>query len=380
MRPTQTEPIAIVGAGAAGLACAWVLSREGFAVTVVDEGLPTQNALWASGGMLAAGFECAFELDAKHALRAEFAALAARALELWPDWVARLEAEASMAVDFERCGSVTPILSAEESARAAQAATRARDLGFNPERWTEADLTAAEPSLAGHLGGLHFPDDAQLDNRKLAAALIAACQSQGVQFEVGRKATGLDFRAGQARGVILEGESIVSAAQIILATGASTLTGAVTPPAMTSVKGQMVAFAAARPLAPNRIVRSLSIYLAAKSGNRLIAGATSEVGCHDTNTDEAALKALTQAARALVPGLVAVPVTEQWAGLRPRSSDAMPILGELASGVIFAGGGYRNGVLLAPMIAEAVRSALVTGDWPEIARPFGPNRASLASV
>lgn len=380
MRPSQREQIAIIGAGAAGLACAWVLSREGYPVTVIDEKVPAQNALWASGGMLAAGFECSFELDPAHSLRAEFAALALRGLARWPEWSARLEADTARDLGFERCGSVVPILSAEESARAAEAAIRARAFGFEARRWTEQDLKAGEPSLAGHLGGLVFPDDAQLDNRKLSAALIAACKGQGVDFHVGRKAIALDVQAGRACGAVLDDHSGVSADQIILATGAASLAGQISAPAMTSVKGQMIAFAAARPLAPSRIVRSPSIYLAAKSGNRLIAGATSEVGQDDTETDEAALEQLAQAARQLVPGLVAVPVSEQWAGLRPRSADAMPIIGELAPGVTFAGGGYRNGVLLAPVIADAVLQFVMTGSWPDMVRPFKPDRESLVAV
>ena len=78
-----------------------------------------------------------------------------------------------------------------------------------------------------------------------------------------------------------------------------------------------------------------------------------------------------------MPGLAASPVIERWAGLRPRAADSMPVIGEAAPGVFTLSGGYRNGVLLAPVMAEALTELVTTGTAPEAVRAFSPDRPSL---
>jgi Glycine/D-amino acid oxidases (deaminating) len=195
----------------------------------------------------------------------------------------------------------------------------------------------------------------------------------------GRRVTGLERTGGRVSGVTLDLGDPIHADVVILAAGAAAIPGAPACLKSVPVKGQMVAFAAARPLAPSRIVRSFSIYLAAKPGMRLVAGATSEPGLDDEATDDEAAARLTSAARAVLPGLAAVPVMDRWAGLRPRSADGMPVIGEVEPGLLAAAGGYRNGVLLAPAMAEALAARLGAGeDWPSAA-PFAPDRPSLTA-
>ena len=69
------------------------------------------------------------------------------------------------------------------------------------------------------------------------------------------------------------------------------------------------------------------------------------------------------------------PVAEHWAGLRPGSPDDLPIIGEtIVPGLFVASGQFRNGVLYAPAIAEAV-TAMITGKpAPEYFSAFDPRR------
>ncbi len=367
--------IAVVGAGAAGLAAAWQLARAGHGVTVCDRGDPARSALWASGGMLAGGFEAGAELDPAHPLAGAFADLARRAAGLWPDWVKRLEAETGLALGYEQRGSLLPAFTAEESERASAVMERARALGYEANRLDAAAIAASEPGLAPSLGGVEFPGDGQLDNRALREALVDAVRRAGGVFETGEAR--IETVAGGAREVVMDETRRVTADLIVLAAGAFAVKGGPAAAMTEPVKGQMVAFAASRPLAPNRIVRGFSIYLAAKPGQRLVAGATSEPGEAGLETDDEAIERLVAAARRAAPGLAAVPVTERWAGLRPRSADLMPVIGEAGPGLLVAAGGYRNGVLLAPAIAEAAAAYAETGAIRGAAEPFGPDRASL---
>ncbi|MGJ3230530.1 MAG: NAD(P)/FAD-dependent oxidoreductase [Oceanicaulis sp.] len=366
--------IAVLGAGAAGLAAAWRLARDGHAVTLVDRGEARLSALWASGGMLAGGFEAGAELDPDHPLAGAFSDLARRAGDLWPDWAARLEAETGRALGYERRGALLPAFTAEESERASAVMERARALGFEARRLGAQEITESEPSLAPTLGGVEFPGDGQLESRALRQALIDAATAVGARFETGEAR--LETEAGRPR-LVLDAARTVEADLIVLAAGAGSVDGAPAMAVTEPVKGQMIAFAADRPLAPNRVVRGFSIYLAAKPGVRLLAGATCEPGADGLDTDEAAIEALAAAARRAAPGLAAVPVTERWAGLRPRSADAMPVIGEAAPGLVLAIGAYRNGVLLAPAIAEAIAAYAAAGRIEGAAAPFTPTRPGL---
>ncbi|MFW6300105.1 MAG: FAD-dependent oxidoreductase, partial [Oceanicaulis sp.] len=67
-------------------------------------------------------------------------------------------------------------------------------------------------------------------------------------------------------------------------------------------------------------------------------------------------------------------------GLRPRAADSMSVIGEAGPGLLIATGGYRNGVLLAPALAEAVAAYAATGRIEGAAAPFTPSRPGLAGA
>jgi glycine/D-amino acid oxidase-like deaminating enzyme len=53
-----------------------------------------------------------------------------------------------------------------------------------------------------------------------------------------------------------------------------------------------------------------------------------------------------------MPSLKSWTLSDHWAGLRPKSPDGLPLLGQTATaGLFVAGGQYRNGILFAPAIA-----------------------------
>lgn len=368
--------ILVVGGGAAGLAAAWRLAGVGAPVTVLDAGRPGAAALWASGGMLAAGFESCFELDDSHPLAGGFSALLADGLARWPGWVADIEAASGQGLGFEPCGALTPALSPEEAAALEGAEQRAAQYGVPVRRLAAEALSRAEPALAPGFGGLEFPGDAQLDNRALGPALAAAIVARGGEVRAGVRVAALDRQAGRVTGVVLADGTRLSADLVVLATGAQALAGRPSAAAITPVKGQMIAFDLARAAAPRRVIRGMSIYLAAKPGGRLLAGASVEPGQSGLSTDPEIGARLVAAARAALPGLAALDPVEHWAGLRPRSTDAMPVVGEAEPGLALMLGGYRNGVLAAPALAEVLIQSL-TGKRGALAQMFGPDREGV---
>jgi glycine oxidase len=80
-----------------------------------------------------------------------------------------------------------------------------------------------------------------------------------------------------------------------------------------------------------------------------------------------------------VPGIAELELGEASAGLRPTAPDNLPVVGPGAlPGLVWATGHWRNGVLLAPMTADAVTAVLVGDEVPPAFEPFAPQRFAAA--
>jgi glycine oxidase len=74
-------------------------------------------------------------------------------------------------------------------------------------------------------------------------------------------------------------------------------------------------------------------------------------------------------------------LVESAAGLRPATPDNGPVVGESAiPGLWWATGHWRNGILLAPLTADAVAGMLAGDDAPAVFERFGPSRFAAATA
>jgi glycine oxidase len=95
----------------------------------------------------------------------------------------------------------------------------------------------------------------------------------------------------------------------------------------------------------------------------------------DKRTDVATIQRLHRSAVAMVPELRDAKILEDWAGLRPGTPDALPILGRTsAPGYYVATGHFRDGILLAPVTARVMADVIEwkTSDYD--LTPFSPAR------
>ncbi|WP_051341654.1 glycine oxidase ThiO [Azospirillum halopraeferens] len=370
---SERPAIAVIGGGIIGLAIGWRLAAAGCRVDVFDAGRAGQGATRAAAGMLAADAE---------AEPGEQALLPLNRLSrsLWPAFAAELEAASGLTVDLRWDGTVQIALSADDTARLRHHHAFARSLGLEQHWLTGAEALRREPHLRPGLGGALFsPGDGQVDNRKVAAALVVALRRAGGRLHEDRAVEEVVVERGRATGVRVAG-TLHRADRVVLAAGAwSRRIPGIPPealPPVRPVKGQMLALRM-DPAAPllRGVVWTPTAYLVPRADGRLIVGATVEERGFDDRLTAGGVYALLDGVWRALPGVEDLPIDEMWTGLRPGSRDDAPVLGPCpVDGLVLATGHHRNGILLAPVTADAVAGFVLTGDLDAAARPFTLDR------
>ncbi|WP_336318392.1 glycine oxidase ThiO [Streptomyces lavendofoliae] len=373
-----TSDVLVVGGGIIGLVTAWRASRHGLRVAVADPE-PGGGAARVAAGMLAAVTELHYGEETLLGLNLQSA-------RRYPDFVAELqEAAGGMDVGYRACGTLAVALDADDRAHLRELHALQQRSGLRSEWLTGRECRRLEPMLApGVRGGLRVDGDHQVDPRRLAAALVAACERAGVVFHRAR-AERLVVAGDRAAGAVLDDGTEPAAGQVVLAAGSLSgrLGGVpreVLPP-VRPVKGQVLRLSVPRAYAPflsrtvRAVVRGSQVYLVPRENGELVVGATSEELGWDTTVTAGGVYELLRDAHELVPGITELPLTETRAGLRPGSPDNAPLLGPTAlPGLHLATGHYRNGVLLTPVTGDVMATVLTTGELPEQARAFAPGR------
>ena len=365
--------VLIIGAGVIGLGIAWRLAQRA-TVTVFDRGKAGAGASHAAAGMLAA---CCEAEPGEETL----VMLGRESQKRWPAFAEELEQASGIDVELRREGTLVLALTADDQATIAHHLEFQRRLDL-PLEWLSAAATRArEPRLAGKIAGALFsPQDHQVDNRKLAQALRIAAERAGVNIHEHQPVKELAVRGGQARGVVLEDGTSVAADIVVLAAGAwSRAIGGLPPdrrPPVRPIKGQMLALRMdpADPLLTH-VLWAPGAYLVPRRDGRLIVGATVEEKGFDTTVTAGGLLALLEAAWRAIPAVEELPVDEIWVGHRPGSRDDAPILGPgPLDGLFYATGHHRNGILLAPVTADAVARLILDEVVEPAIKPFGLER------
>ncbi|MFI2289709.1 glycine oxidase ThiO [Streptomyces niveus] len=385
MRSSHTD-VLVVGGGIIGLVTAWRAAQRGLGVAVVDPE-PGGGAARVAAGMLAA----VSELDHGEQTLLGLNIASAR---LYPDFVAELESVTGQDTGYRACGTLAVALDSDDRAQLRELHALQRRSGLESEWLTGRECRRLEPMLApGVRGGLRVDGDHQIDPRRLAAALVTACERAGVVFHrawaerlrvVGDRAAGVTLAGGPERGAELDAGQVVIAGGSLSGRLAGVPDDVVAP--VRPVKGQVLRLTVPRPYAPflsrtlRAEVRGSHIYLVPRENGELVLGATSEELGWDTTVTAGGVYELLRDAHELLPGITELPLTETRAGLRPTSPDNAPLLGPTAlPGLHLATGHHRNGVLLTPVTGQVMTTVLTTGELPDDARPFAPGRFSPAA-
>lgn len=327
--------VRVFGAGIFGLSIAWECARRGAAVEVVD---PFGIGAGSSGGLVGALAPHVPE-NWNPKKQGQFESLE-RAERFW----AEVAEVGGVDPGYARTGRLQPVADDAALVLARAREVSAREVWRGRYHWRvvpEDAFPGLLPSPSGWL--IHDTMSARMHPRRACAALAAAIRARGGR--IGTEAAG---------GVAIEvwATGVAGLREVSEALGRQIGNG---------VKGQAALFRADLGTAPQLFAEALHIV---PHGDGTVAiGSTSERDFNAPDTTDAQLDALIDKARRLCPPLRDAPVTERWAGVRPRARSRAPMLGAhpLRPGAFIANGGFKIGFGIAPKVAELMADLVLDG-------------------
>src|ERR1700687_5242773 len=351
----------VVGAGIIGLSLAIELNKQGLRVLVVEKGEAGREASWAAGGML---------VDLLAETPPALQELATASARMYPEFVHGLEDESGLKIDLRSVGTL--VLSCVETGLGPVLAGQspATTQAFEPALQI---LNTSEPRFSAL-----YIKERSVDPRHLTAAAIAAARHRGIDFSSGDHVLAVEVADGKASG-IRTNKTQFAAGMVVNCAGA--WAGQIPPYRFPTrpVKGQMLCVAMPQKELVRHVVRTVGwtpdVYLIPRSDGRMLIGATQEEAGFDKPTAPEKIQKLRQAALDLVPKLAEACILKAWAGLRPGTSDGLPIIGATETpGYFVATGHFRDGILLAPVTAKLM-AQMILGQKPEFdLEAFGAER------
>jgi glycine oxidase len=345
--------VIVIGGGIIGLSLSIELRRKGASVLVVERGQPGREASHAAGGMLV---DCPLETPAV------LEPLATASARLYPEFVRELEAESGMKVDLRDQGTILFPSVEHLSSACLERAT------------LPAPLAELEPALGDLNRPAFYLHERSVDPRALTAATLQTAKRLAVDISSGEEVIAVNLSNGRVAGVITTKTSF-QAPKVVNCAGA--WSGQIAPLAFPTrpVKGQMLCVASPSRNLLKNVIRTPEVYLIPRSDGRILVGATVEEAGFDKRTNLETIQRLHRAAISIVPELIKAKILEDWAGLRPGTPDALPILGATATrGYYVATGHFRDGILLAPITAQVMAEVITGTNCNYDLQPFSPAR------
>ncbi|QQA43160.1 NAD(P)/FAD-dependent oxidoreductase [Pelagovum pacificum] len=327
-----TPDLTVLGAGVFGLSVAYACALRGARVRVID---PAGVASGASGGVVGALAPHVPEnWNPKKAFQLE-------SLLMGEDFWAGVAERSGVDPGYARSGRIQPLADDRAAAIARDRASGAEELWQGRALW-EVRGDACGWDLVSPTGlFVHDTLSARIHPRQATRALAGAVRALGGEVLPDGERTGPVVEATGWRGLQALGQE----------TGRTEGVG---------VKGQAALLDLDAHVLPQLFVDGL--HLIPHADGTLGVGSTTERDVESLEVD-AALDALLERARELVPALSGAAVIERWSGMRPRSRSRAPVLGRhpLREGVFVANGGFKIGFGVAPLVGEVMADLVLEG-------------------
>ena len=378
--------VVVVGSGIVGAACARALARAGVNVWVVERDGAARGTSGAGEGNLVLwdrGFEADF-------------ALAQWCASMWPVVADALAEETGTDVEYCRKGSLMVISEPEGLASAEQRCSWLGARGVNYEWLSDTELRTLEPGLTGRVArAALFPDDAQIEPRAATGALLHAARRYGATVLEHEEVIGLVDDADCV--VVTTARRELRAQWVVMAAGVWTpalgrMLGARVPVA--ARKGHVVVLGGASVRVNHKVMEASyfktvesddkSLLVAAvvestRAGTILLGSSRVVVDTLERTSEMSVVSKIVRRALEFYPGLGSARILRTYAGLRPMSSDHVPIIGQLPKHprVLLATGHEGGGVMMSIGTAEIITGMVVGNVSPVALEPFSPGRFEI---
>ncbi|MBD2346533.1 NAD(P)/FAD-dependent oxidoreductase [Anabaena subtropica] len=357
--------VAIIGCGVVGAAIAYELSQvPGIKITVFDKQPPAQASTGAALGVLVGIIS--------QKIKGKAWQMRQTSIQRYETLIPELEAITGRKIPFNRQGILSLCLDAEKLEGWEKLAAIRHSQGWQLEIWDTAKLKHICPQVVNPqiTGAVYSPQDRQLDPTALTLALVEAAQHNGVTFRFGVTVLGVNTTQTTQCTSVETTEGQITTDWIIISAGLGST-------AITTQLNQKVDI---RPVLGQALqvrlghllgnpdfqpaITGNDVHIVPVGGGDYWIGATVEF---PTNGDEIPpnhelLETVRQQAIAFCPELATAQIIRTWSGLRPRPEGRpAPVIDEIPgfSNLLLATGHYRNGVLLAPATAQAIREKIL---------------------
>jgi hydrogen cyanide synthase HcnC len=376
--------IVIVGAGAFGSVLTYILSKRGCEVTLIDKDLPgratsaSAGGLWPVGESIGLGCGVIFHaLNQDGTVDAEAASVGPEPLprifmeflvessKYFPQLAHDLEKDSGLHIETEvDTGLLYVVYNSTEQSYADGLLEWLSEGDTAVEEWSKAKVLEREPLMTqDQLGGIYFPGDNQVNPLRLADACMRAATRRGAKFVSDTAVTGVTMDGALVTGVETE-RGHFDCDVLVNAAGAwsgqlAKMLGIDIP--IVPVRGQILCTEALRDQTLKCNLSTSDCYLLQKAHGEIIIGSTTEMTGFDVDVPLENLGILAAGAKRAIPALEFATVKRSWSGLRPGTPDEFPILGPVEGypNYFNATGGFRTGIVAAPLSAEIVAAQIL---------------------
>lgn len=355
--------VVVIGCGVVGAAIAYELSQvPGLRVTVLDKQPPAQGATGAALGVLMTVIS--------HKIKGNAWRMRQTSIQRYETLIPELEALTGRQIPFNRQGILMLCFQGEDLADWEKLVAIRKSQGWQLETWDAAQIRSICPHLDCDTA-VYSPQDRQVEPVALTLAMVEAAQRNGVCFHFGVTVEGYHLSTISTKSVGAVDEPLLQDVDWLVVSaglGSSSIFQSLKP--IRPVLGQALHLRLGNPLGRadfQPVITGNDVHIVPVGGGDYWVGATVEF---PTNGDEVMaapekLESVRQQAIAFCPALAEATVVRTWSGLRPRPEGRpAPVIGHLPglSNVLVATGHYRNGVLLAPATAQAIRQIIAPDD------------------
>ena len=404
--------VVVVGAGVAGLCCAYYLRRREYDVTVIESNRIGSGASLRNGGWLCPaqagplpepgltlyGMRALFDRDSalyfkpselnrlapwllrfrEYCNERDHAEGTAAIARLGHDVFDLIEEMSADGVEFElhKQGMVYAARSVEDARAELKKLEPMRTFGYDlpDDVITGAELHELEPALspevtAGFLISQHWhvrPDT-------FTAGLAKVLRRDGVEIQEGAEVFEL-VRDGNRLTTVRTAAGDFAADTVVLAAGSWT-----TPLARTigislpMEPGKGYSFSVQPTVIPKHAVLLVDVHVGCTPyGDRIRIGGTMEFSGINNRLDRRRIDSIVAGAIRSFQPFITPEIEDVWAGMRPITVDGLPILDRAGAleNTYIATGGAMQGVTLAPTSGRAIAEMIATGTRPPLLEPF----------